>query len=72
MMEGALEVARPLTRWQRFLARFLPWYDPDAQDRRIQRTDALVAQVPQIKVAMRERLRADYRAQDDFMAGRRG
>lgn len=39
---------RPLTGWQRFVARFLPWYDPDAQDRRIQRTEAVARQVGHI------------------------
>lgn len=39
---------KPLTRWQRFVSRFLPWYDPDAQDARIRRTDDLVEQVSRI------------------------
>ena len=59
-------MSSPLTRWQRFVARLLPWYEPAEQDRRIQRSERLAA-----KVSLNHRIRADYRAQDDRMAGRR-
>lgn len=41
-MTGAAEMGRPLTPWQRLVARFLPWYDADAQEARSQRTDEVV------------------------------
>jgi hypothetical protein len=44
-MTAALLMARPLTRWQRFVSGFLPWYNPEAQDRRIAKTERLADEV---------------------------
>lgn len=47
----------PFTRWQRLVARMLPWYDPDAQEQAIAHTDELTAAVGRIagiRIAYRE------------------
>jgi hypothetical protein len=38
-----------LKPWQRFVSRFLPWYDPDAQEERMRHTDELVRKVGRIQ-----------------------
>jgi hypothetical protein len=42
MTAAAFDMPSRLTRWQRFLAWFLPWYHPDEQERRIRRTEELI------------------------------
>lgn len=39
---------QPLTRWQRLIARLLPWYDPAEDERRIAETEAVVRHVDRI------------------------
>jgi hypothetical protein len=41
----ALLMPSPLTRWQRLVSAFLPWYNPDAQDRRIAKTERIADEV---------------------------
>lgn len=49
------------SRWHRFIEWFLPWYDPETEDRRNQRTEA----IRQRSIAARtnlERIREAYTA----------
>jgi hypothetical protein len=47
MMTGA-KMSDPYSRWQRLIARFLPWFDPEVQTEKIRHTVELAEEVGRI------------------------
>ena len=43
------DMAPPFTRWQRLVARFLPWFDPERQDAADARIDDLTKRVSKLE-----------------------